>query len=88
MSRCPDCGSIYLEHWKEYIFTNIHEWINCTNCDNLWIKRLDNKQWIESSSTNCQKHVYDESVKHGHKEKEWASARQARKVRSVASKVA
>ena len=39
MSKCLSCGSIYLEHWKEYIFTNNHEWINCTNCDNLWIKR-------------------------------------------------
>ena len=88
MSKCPACGSIYLEHWKEYIFTNNHEWINCTNCDNLWIKRLDNKEWIESSSTNCQKHVYDESVKHSQKEKAWASNRQTHKVRSVALKVA
>ena len=88
MNRCPDCGSIYLDYWKEYIFTNIHEWISCTNCDNLWIKRLDNKQWIESSSTNCQKHVYEESVKQKHREKDWEAARQARKVRKLASQLA
>ena len=76
MSKCQECGSIYLEHWKDYIFDHIFEWINCLNCDCLWIKRLDDGQWIESSSVNCQKHVYE------------ASVRQARKFRSVAPKVA
>ena len=61
MSKCPACGSIYLEHWKDYIFTNIHEWINCTNCDYLWIKSLVYDEWIDSSSLNCQKHVYEAS---------------------------
>ena len=76
MKRCPACGSIYLEHWKDYIFTHVHEWINCTNCDCLWIKRLDDGEWIDSSSITCQQHTYE------------ASVRQARKFRSMAYKVA
>jgi len=76
MSKCPACGSIYLEHWKDYIFTHTHEWINCLNCDCLWIKRLDDGEWIDSSSITCQQHTYE------------ASVRQARKFRSMAYKVA
>ena len=76
MSKCPACGSIYLEHWKDYIFDHIHEWINCLNCDCLWIKRLDDGQWIDSSIINCNKHIYEASVK------------QARKFRKLAPKVA
>ena len=76
MNKCPACGSTHLEPWKEYIFTKVHEWVNCLDCDHLWVKRLDTGEWIDSSSITCQQHMYEQSSK------------QASKVRGLAPKLA
>ena len=65
MTRCRGCNSIYLDYYCDYIFDHKHEWINCYECDDLYVKRIDTGEWIETSTLNCMSYVKNRPIPRG-----------------------
>lgn len=52
MNICPCCGNSNLEKTTDFIFDQLHKFLDCSDCDCLYIKRHDTGEWIESSTLN------------------------------------
>ena len=52
MIVCPCCDSHNLQITIDKIFHNDFKFLDCLDCDCLYVQRHDTGEWIESSSIN------------------------------------
>jgi len=57
MKQCPCCNSYNLEETTDKIFYYDFKFLDCLDCDCMYVKRQDTGEWIESSLINTHNQI-------------------------------